>query len=54
MKVRVIPIVIGVIGRVTKGLLQRLADLEIRGRVETIQTTAVLRSVRILRRVLGT
>ncbi len=39
---------------VTKGLVQGLEDLEIRGRVETIQTTALLRSARILRRVLET
>ena len=51
MKVTVIPIVIGT---VTKGLVQRLEDLEIRGRVETIKTTALLRSARILRRVLET
>ena len=36
MKVTVIPIVIGALGTVTKGLLKRLEDLEIRGRVETI------------------
>ena len=46
--------VIGVRGTVTKGLVQGLEDLEIRGRQETIQTTALLRSVRILRRVLET
>ena len=54
MKVTVIPIVIGALGTVTKGLIQGLKDLEIRGRVETIQTTALLRSARILRRVLET
>ena len=52
MKVTVIPILIGALGTVTKGLIQRLEDLEIRGRVETIQNTAILRSVRILRKVL--
>ena len=35
-------------------LVQRLEDLEKTGRVETIQTTALLRSTRILRRVLET
>ena len=40
MKVAVIPIVIGALGTVTKGLLKGLEDLEIRGRVETIQTIA--------------
>ena len=42
MKVTTIPIVIGAFGRVTKGLVQELEDLEIRGRIETIQTTALL------------
>ena len=54
MKVTVIPIVIGTLGTVTKGLLQGLEDLEIRGQVETFQTIALLRSSRILRRVLET
>ena len=40
MTVTITPIVIGVIGTVTKGLLKRLEDLEVSGRVETIQTTA--------------
>ena len=47
-----IPIVIGAFVTVTKGLLKGLEDLEIGGRVETIQTTALLRTARILRRVL--
>ena len=34
--------------------VQELEDLEIRARVEIIQTTALLRSARILRRVLDT
>ena len=54
MKVTVIPFVIEVLGTVTKRLVQGLEDLEIRGRVEAIQTTALLRSIRILRRVLET
>ena len=54
MKVTFIPIVIGALGIVTEGLIKGLEDLEIRGRVETIQTTALLRSVRIPRRVLET
>ena len=52
MKVTVIPIVISTLGTVTKGLVQGLEDLEVKGQVETIQTTALLRSARILRRVL--
>ena len=39
MKVIIIPIVIGALYTVTKGLLKGLDDLEIRGLVETIQTT---------------
>ena len=48
IKVTVIPIVIGALGTVTKGLVQGLEDLEIRRRVETIQTTALSRLARIL------
>ena len=51
MKVTIIPIVIGAFGTVTKGLLNRVEDLEIRGRMETIQITTLLRTDRILRRV---
>ena len=40
MKVTIIPTVIGALCTVTKGLLQRLEDLKIRGQVETIETTA--------------
>ena len=54
MLVTIIPIVIGAFGAVTKGLLKGLEDLEVRGRVETIQTTALLKTDRILRRVLAT
>ena len=52
MKVTIVPIVIGALGTITKGLLKGLEDLEVGGRVETIQTTALLRTARILRRVL--
>ena len=48
----VIPIIIGVFGAVTKGLVQEIGDFEIRGRVEIIQNTALIRWTRILRRVL--
>ena len=54
MKVTIVPIVIGVLGTVTKGLLKGLEDLEIGGWVETIQMTALLKTARILRRVLET
>ena len=39
MKVTIVPIVIGKLGTVTKELLKGLEDLEVSGRVETIQTT---------------
>ena len=54
MKVTIIPIVIGAFGTVIKGLLKGPEDLEIRGRVEAIQTTTLLRTARTLRRVLET
>ena len=40
VKVMVIPFVIGALGAVTKGLIQGLEYLVIRGLVETTQTTA--------------
>ena len=48
IKVTMIPIVTGALGT---GLVLGLEDLEIRGRLETIQTTALLRLARIARRV---
>ena len=54
MKVTIVPIVIGALGTIIKELLKGLEDLEVDGRVETIQTTALLRTARILRRVLET
>ena len=45
-------VVIIIKGTITKELLKGLEDLEVGGRVETIQTTALLRMARILRRVL--
>ena len=53
MKLTVIPIVIDALGTVTKGLVQGLEDLEIRVQVKTIQTTASLRSARILKKCPG-
>ena len=50
----IIPIVIGAFGTVTKGLLKGLEDLEVGDWVETIQTTALLKTSRILTRVLET
>ena len=54
MEVTIVPIVIGGFGTVTKGLLKGLEDLKVGGRVEIIQATALLKTVRILRRVLET
>ena len=54
MKVTIVPIVIGALGTITKGLLKGLEDLENDGRVETMQKSALQRTVRILRRDLET
>ena len=54
MKVTIKPIVIGAFGTATKGLLKGVKDLDVDGWVETIQTTALLKTARILRRVLET
>ena len=47
MKVTIVPIVIGAFDTVTKELLKGLEDME----VETIQTTVLLRTVSIPRRI---
>ena len=54
MKEAIMPITIGAFGTVTKGLLKGLDDWEVGGRVETIQITVLLRTVRIPRSVLET
>ena len=54
MKMTIAPIFIGAFGTVTKGLLKGMEDLEVGGWVRTIQMTALLRTARILRRVLET
>ena len=54
MKVMILPIVIHALSTETEGLLKGLEDLEMTGRVETIKTTTLLRSSRIMRRVLDT
>ena len=48
MEVTIVPILIVAFGSVIKGLLKGLEDFEIGRRVETIQTTVLLRSARIL------
>ena len=47
-------IVIGALSTIPKRLLKGPEDFEIRGKVVTTQTTALLRSARILKRVLET
>ena len=47
MKLKMIPIMVGALSTVTEGLLKGLDDLEVGGLVETIQTTALLRTARI-------
>ena len=54
MRVAVIPIVVGGLGTVPKGLERGLRLLEIVERIETIQTIALLKSAWILRKVLET
>ena len=49
-----IPILVSALGTILKGLAKRLEDLEIRGPVESIKATAILRSAKIRRRVLET
>ncbi len=41
MKATIVPILIDAFGTITKGLLKGLGDMEVGGRVETIQMTAL-------------
>ena len=52
LKMTEIKIVFGALGTLPKGLEKRLGKLEIRRRIEIIQTTALFISARIVRRVL--
>ena len=54
MKMTVESIVVGALGMISKGLVRELEELEIGERTETIQTSALLKSAIILRRVLET
>ena len=45
MRLTVVPVVIGALGTVLKCLEKRLEELEIRGKIETIQFTTLFRSV---------
>ena len=49
MKVIIVPIMIGTFGTVTKGLLKGLDNLKVGGRIETIQTSALLRTAPFIR-----
>ena len=51
---KMILIVAGALGTVSKGLEKRIGRMEAGGRIETIQTTALLRLARILSKVLET
>ena len=50
MKLTLISSLIGALGTVTKGKVQGLKNLEIRAQEETIQTSALLKSARILKK----
>ena len=54
MKVTIIQIVIGAFETVTKDLLKKTEGLECWRPMDTIQTTALLRTARIMRRVMET
>ena len=54
MKVTIISIVFDCFGAVTKVLLKGLGVVEVGGRVEAIQTTALLRTARILKLAMET
>ena len=51
MRMTVIPIAVGALGMIPKGVEKSLKEMENGGRIKTIQTTVLLRSARILRRV---
>ena len=51
-KVEVIPVVVGALGAVSKGLNKSLQNIGIRVRPGQVQKTALLGTARILRRVL--
>ena len=53
-KVPMIQVIVGALWMVTKDPKKRMGKLEFRLRIENIQTTAVLKSTRILKRVLET
>ena len=54
MQLTVIPVVLGTLRTIPKDLERKLKELEIGGRIGKIRITALLRSARILRKVLET
>ena len=54
MRRTMIPIVVSAFEIVSKVLKEKLKELEIRGRILTIQIIILLRSTRILRKILKT
>ena len=54
MKVTIISIIFGALGTFFKDLQNKQAELKFKGRIETTQTTGLLTSTRMLRRVLET
>ena len=54
MKVTMVTVVTDALGKVPKCQEIKQGELDIRERIETIQTTVVLKSAKILRRVLET
>ena len=43
-----VPIIVGIIGTVSGNMVKRRDDLEIRGTMRTIQTTALIKLAKIL------
>ena len=54
MRMKVTPTVISALGTIPKRFERRLEEFEIGRRIVTLQTTTLLRSARVLRRVLET
>ena len=52
MKVTVIPIIVDALETVPNNFKKRLCELEIKGRIETTQITALLKSARLLNKAL--
>ena len=51
MRAMIVPIIVSTLGMIYKSLQRVLEELEIKGIIKTIQTTALLRLARIFRRV---